>query len=204
MNAELSDEMLLRAYCSGDEDAFDLLFRRFAPRVHATAFRLTSSWEDADDTMQEVFVRLARKASTIRRGSALPSWIYRTTVNRSMDCLRRRRRTISLDAPETPAARVIAFDSVRREAERERSRRRDELLERIEGLIPRLPERQSAVFVLRSFQGLSHREIADALECSEASCRSHYSLACRKMREWCARVEAKEALAAGPEGARPS
>jgi RNA polymerase sigma-70 factor (ECF subfamily) len=191
--AELSDQWLLSAYCRGDRSAFDGLYRRYAPRVHATAFRLTGNWEDAEDTLQEVFISLAKKAPTIRRGAALSSWIYRSTVNRATDCLRRRRTQVSLDADTAESARILAVASLRREAERDDSARREALLRQIEGLIPRLPERQAAVFVLRFFQGLSHREISNVLNCSEASCRSHHSLACRKLREWVALKEDRDA-----------
>jgi RNA polymerase sigma-70 factor (ECF subfamily) len=182
----LSDQDLLRAYCRGDRAAFDALFRRFAPRVHATAWRLTAQWEDAEDTVQDVFLQLAAKAATIRREGALNVWLYRTTVNCATDRLRRRRVGVSLDAAGAPAARIIAMESLRRGVERREQREREGLLKRIEAIIPRLPQRQAAVFVLRFFQGLSHREIARTLGISETGSKSHHSLACRRLRQWAA------------------
>ncbi|MCX7044545.1 MAG: RNA polymerase sigma factor [Candidatus Sumerlaeota bacterium] len=186
---ELSDQWLLRAYCGGDREAFDALFRRYAPRVHATAYRLTGAWEDAEDTLQDVFIRLAKEARSLRSAEALSTWIYRVTVNRAVDCLRRRRSSQSLDDGSDGAARVIAVASMRLQAERDEARRRDGLLAQIESLIPRLPDRQGAAFVLRGFQGLPHAEIARVLGCGESAAKSHYSLACRKLREW---VKAEE------------
>ena len=189
---ELSDRQLLEAYCGGDRGAFDALFRRYAPRIHATAYRLTANWEDAEDALQEVFLRLANKAATIRRAEALAAWLYRTTVSCAMDCLRRRRKTISLDESEFDSARIVAVESLRRETERERGQYRDALLRQIEAMVPNLPERQAAVFVLRAFQGLSHRDIAAVLGMSEGSSKSHYSLACQKLRDWVAQAEEME------------
>lgn len=187
----LSDERLIHDYLRGGRDAFDALFRRYAPRVHATAYRLTCSWEDAEDTLQDVFIKLAGEAHSLRRGSALASWIYRSTVNRAIDCLRKRRSTYSLDGPDGGPGRIIAVESLRREAERRHSEERESLLARVEGMIPRLPERQAAAFVLRHFQGLSHRGIAAVLGCSEASSKSHHSLACRRLRELIAKADAE-------------
>lgn len=190
--SELSDQMLLRAYLKGDRGAFDALFRRYAARIHATAYRLTANWEDAEDTLQDVFVQLSQKAGMIRHAGAVSSWLYRTAVNRAADRLRRRRSTLSLDQPTPATTRVIVVESLRRDAERELSRRRDSLLEQIESLIPRLPERQASVFVLRYSQGLSHREIGSILGCSEGSSKSHLSLACRRLRSWIAKMKQSE------------
>ena len=98
---------LMTAAKRGDRDAFDAIYRRYVARVYGTAYRLTASYEDAEDTTQEVFLRLANKAATISNGVALSAWIYRTTVNCATDCLRRRRPTISLDDPNSKAAPQI-------------------------------------------------------------------------------------------------
>lgn len=199
----LSDQLLLGKYCRGDRAAFDALFQRYAARVHATAYRLTGDWEDAEDVLQDVFVRLAHGARAVRSGAALATWIYRVTVNCAMDCLRRRRRDCSLDENERQTGRVIAVESLRRKREQEQRGERDSLLSQVEALIPRLPERQAQVLVLRAFQGLTHRQIAMILDCSEVNCRSLYSLACRKLRELVsAETKAqRKGVANGREGA---
>lgn len=187
-----SDETLLRRYADGDRGAFDVLFRRYAARMHATALRLTRNFEDAEDTLQEVFLSLACKVHSIRRGSALSAWLYRATVNRSMDALRKRRFTLSLDEPGEGAARVIAMESLRREALHREAQDQEARLAQIEALVPRLPERQAATFVLRHFQRLAHREIGAILGCSEAASKSHHSLACGKLRRWIAEERQRE------------
>ncbi len=184
MQGLLTDHYLLSAFVKGDASAFDALFRRYAPRVHATAYRMTGNWEEAEDVLQEVFIRLARQAASIRREKALSAWIYRTAINASIDALRKRRNSVSLDADEKSAGRIIQVESLRRESLREESRLKEELFAQIETYIPRLPERQAAAFVLRSFQGLTHAEVAAIMGCGESAAKSHYSLACTKLREW--------------------
>ena len=190
--SELSDQYLLRAWIKGDRAAFDALYRRYAARIYATAYRLTGHWEDAEDTLQEVFVNLALKADSIRCGLALSAWLYRTTINRATDCLRKRPSNISLESDDPRTARVIVMESLRREALDREMKNQEQFLKQIGVLIPLLPQRQAAVFVLHGFQGLAHREIATVLECSEASSRSSYSLACQKVREWIAEQERQE------------
>lgn len=190
---ELSDEQLLQAFCGGDRDAFDALYGRYAARVHATAYRLTSNFEDAEDTLQDVFIALSEKAGTIRHGVALSSWIYRTTFNRATDRLRRRKPSVSLDEETPQSARIVAMESVRRVDDSAGADDRERMLRQVEAMIPRLPPRQSAAFVLRGFQGLSHREIAESLECSESGSKSLFSLACQRLREWISEDEARDA-----------
>jgi RNA polymerase sigma-70 factor (ECF subfamily) len=204
----LSDRLMLERFLRGDRAAFDDLFRRHAPRVHATAWRLTGQWEDAEDALQEVFLRLASKAASIRRRGALRAWLYRTTLHCAADRLRLRRATVSLDEREAEcpasAARIVAVESLRREHLAREGRLRESLLARVERLIPRLPERQAAVFALRFFQGLPHREIAAILEISEAGVKSLHSLACRHLRQWAAaeQEQADDALPARPDAAK--
>lgn len=198
-----NDDHLLRRWIHGDREAFDALYRRYAPRVYATALRLTGRPEEAEDTLQDVFLQLARKAASVRTGAALPAWLYRATMNRAFDLLRRRRPMVALDAEPAAAARMIDLVSLRRAAEstaaREEAAELTRLRERVAALVPHLPERQAAAFVLRGFQGLSHREVAAVLECSEANSKSLFSLACARLRRL---VEAEDARARATEAAQ--
>ena len=186
---ELSDQLLLRAYCQGDRDAFDALYRRYAARLYATAYRLTGSGEDAEDALQEVFLQLARKPGSIRHAPALSSWLYRSTVNRAIDSRRRSARLFPLDVDSPRAARIMAVESLRREAEQREDKRRAAMLQWVGEHLLALPERPAAVFVLHGFQGLSYAEIAQVLESTEASCRTAYSMACTALRRIARREE---------------
>lgn len=180
---DLSDQHLLKRFVRGDREAFDQIYRRYAARMHATAYRLTGNWEDAEDVLHEVFVNLAHKAGAIRKGKALGGWLYRTTINSSNTTLRNRGRRVSIQEDNPGAEKIIEIESLHREARHQESKTREEMLLQIEATIPLLPERQSAVFVLRYYQGLSHAEIAGILDISEGTAKSHHSLACRKIRE---------------------
>lgn len=197
--AEIPDARLLSAWLGGDRSAFDALFRRYASRIHATALRLTANWDDAEDVLQETFIRLSTKAGTIRRRHALSAWLYRTAVNLANDALRARRKTLSIDGDDAQAAAVVAVLSLRVEAEQRERGEREAMLQQVEALVPRLPERQAAVFVLRRFQGLSHREIGEILGCSESASKMSHSLACRSIRRWAEAHRQREEDDAGRE-----
>ncbi len=188
---ENSNNWLLKAWCRGDRSAFDALYRRYVRKVWGTAWRMTGSVEDAEDVVQEVFLKLAQKAAKIRNGTAVSTWIYQVTVNAATDCLRKRKDNRTLDMEGDPiTAEVVVMESLHREVLRREALERDAMLERVAAMLPGLPEGQSAVFVLRGFQGLSHREIAEILGISESNSKTRFSLACSRLRE---RIAAEEA-----------
>lgn len=183
-----SDIILLNGYCRGDIRSFDILFRRYASKVYATAFRLTRNWQDAEDVLQEVFVTLSEEAQSIRHADSLRYWLYRVTVNKSMSMLRRNPHAPvgeSLDDQGTSAraARIVEAESLRRQELQWEEQHERELLREVGMLIPKLPERQAAALVLHGFQGLTHHEVGTVLQCTENAARSNYSLACRRLRE---------------------
>ncbi|MBN1516454.1 RNA polymerase sigma factor [Candidatus Sumerlaeota bacterium] len=185
MDPSLSDAMLLRMYLRGERSAFDALYRRHCAMTHATAYRLTQQWDDAEEVLQEVFLKLARNARELREPQYLRTWLYRTTINAAYDALRQRQKQRGRTISEQEWRKVVSMESMRRETERREARDHDRLLAQVEALIPRLPERQGAAVVLRVFQGLSFNEIAQVMQISEGTAKSHYSLAVSKLKQWC-------------------
>jgi len=139
--------------------------------VLRTAYRLLGRIEDAQDAMQEVFLRLFRN---LRRIEGDPrAWLYRVTVNVCRDQHRRRRHVHEIDltlADTTPGPEaLLALDQ------------RKQLL--MEGL-QTLPERERAAVVLRDIEGLSTAETAAILGVEEVTVRSHISTARVKLAKY--------------------
>ncbi len=131
-----SDEDLLEAVASGDESALTALIDRYAVRVHAYLLRHCGNREDADDLLQETWVRVARSAKSFDTARRFRSWLYGIATNLSRDLFRRRmtrERALRDLAAQPPAA--SGADSVDR----------DEL----RGRIAELPENMRAVLLLR-------------------------------------------------------
>jgi len=160
---------------SGDLAAFEWLMRRHQRLVLATALRLTGNMEDAQDISQEVFLRLYKNLGKLEPVDALPSWLYRVTVNACHDLRRRKPAAVPLELPGDLAAEGSDPQTTLTEAER---RRVLELSLRI------LPEKERAALVLRDLEGLSTQETARVLGSSEATVRSQVSKARVKVHDF--------------------
>ena len=96
------DAELLQAIAGGDRSAFDRLSRRHLDRAYGVALRMTGSRADAQDVVQDVFLRLWQRPDAWRPGQAqFSTWLYRVVVNRCLD-LKRRPRGTDLDSVEEP------------------------------------------------------------------------------------------------------
>jgi RNA polymerase sigma-70 factor (ECF subfamily) len=160
---------------AGDMAAFELLMRQHERLVLATALRLTGNMEDAKDVSQEVFLRLYRNLAKVKTPGALPSWLYRVTVNVCHDL--RRRRPVS--APVEMAEEVATPETDPQTGLAEAERRRV-----LELSLRQLSEKERAALVLRDLEGLSTEEVAQALGSSQATVRSQISKARAKVHDF--------------------
>jgi RNA polymerase sigma-70 factor (ECF subfamily) len=159
-----SPEAVLLAGCrAGDRSAFEELYRVHGARMKSVAANLLGSRSEAEDAVQEAFVRVFRSCGTFEGRSRFSTWIYRVVVNCCHDLLRRRRPTVSLDEA-TPAERESIAES---------AGPGDPALRRaIEQGLAALPPRQRSAFVLFAVEGFSHREIADILDVSPGNSKT--------------------------------
>ena len=155
-----SDEALVSLFRSGREEAFDVLHERHRRRLHAAAARaLRSSSGDAEGVVQEAFLRAHRQLRDDRRPIEVKPWLHRVVRNLCIDELRRERPTAELS--DTDRATEDLYSTLSR---------RHELRRLIEDLAD-LPEQQRAALLMRELDGLSHEEVANALEVSPAASR---------------------------------
>ena len=160
-------------------DAQNLEFRRvfdvYKNRVFNTALGLVQNRHDAEDVTQEVFVTLHQTLSTFKGQSQLSTWIYRITVNKSLDFLKARTAkkrsgfVISLFGSKSEDDRPIDVpDFVHPGVHLERKEAAAALFRAIN----KLPEQQKVTFTLSKVEGLSYQEIADVLQLSIPSIES--------------------------------
>ena len=153
---EAPDVALLIAFANGDAGAAQLLAERLLPRTLAQAQRMLGERAEAEDVAQEAMMRLWRIAGEWRQGEAqVSTWLYRVTANLCTDRLRRRKRSVPLDAVAEP---LDAGPSVmaRMQSEARAKALRDALAQ--------LPPRQAEAVALRHLEGLSNPEIAAVME----------------------------------------
>jgi RNA polymerase sigma-70 factor (ECF subfamily) len=171
------DAELLRAVAAGDRSAFDRLSRRHLDRAYGVALRMTGSRADAQDVVQDVFLRLWQRPEAWRPGQAqFSTWLYRVVVNRCLD-LKRRPKGADLDSvaePQDPDAN--AEDSLL-DAERSRA---------LDSAVNQLPERQRAAIVLTYTAGLRNAEAASAMDISVKAFEALLVRAKRELRDYLA------------------
>jgi RNA polymerase sigma-70 factor (ECF subfamily) len=148
-------------------EVFGACVRGHADRLYRLASRLTGRAADAEDLLQEAFLRGWRAIDRFRGESGLSTWLYRIVLNLSRD--RRRRDTEPL--PDVPAPRAEPADAL---AGRD-------LLRRVMVEIDGLPRRQREALLLRASAGLNYREIADVMRISSAAVKSHLAQARKRL-----------------------
>ena len=171
------DAELLQAIAGGDRLAFDRLSRRHLDRAYGVALRMTGSRADAQDVVQDVFLRLWQRPDAWRPGQAqFSTWLYRVVVNRCLDLKRRPKGTDldSVDEPQDPDAN--AEDSLL-DAERSRA---------LDSAVKQLPERQKAAIVLTYTAGLRNAEAASAMDISVKAFEALLVRAKRELRDFLA------------------
>jgi RNA polymerase sigma-70 factor (ECF subfamily) len=131
------------------------LYREHHQMVVRTAYRLTRDMRDAEDVLHAVFLRLLQREQRIAEGSNPGPYLHRAAVNASLDILRRRGRSLPLEALP-PAREAVDAPQLRLVASAEDGNR-------LRAALGQLPERAAEVFVLRHVEGLSNREIAALL-----------------------------------------
>jgi RNA polymerase sigma-70 factor (ECF subfamily) len=171
------DAELLQAIAGGDRSAFDRLSRRHLDRAYGVALRMTGSRADADDVVQDVFLRLWQRPDAWRPGQALFStWLYRVVVNRCLD-LKRRPKGADLDSVEEPQDPYANAEDSLLDAERSRA---------LDSAVNHLPERQRAAIVLTYTAGLRNAEAASAMDISVKAFEALLVRAKRELRDYLA------------------
>lgn len=134
------------------------LFREHAERIFRTAFRLTGSVADAEDVLQTVFLRLARRKDRLEFSPDPWTYLHREAINAALDLLRSRDRLslASLDevAPQLPESPSLGPEARRMDAE---------IRQAIQQSVARLGSKAAEVFILRYFEGYNNGEIARRL-----------------------------------------
>ncbi|HYL79718.1 MAG TPA: sigma-70 family RNA polymerase sigma factor [Candidatus Acidoferrum sp.] len=165
-----SDSEVIRRVLGGDRAAFDVLVLEYQERIYRLAYRLTRNPEDARDLAQEAFVQAYRSLGSFQQRSSFSTWLYRIAMNLCLNHLKSLGRMVPAGVDGSlPDHRQNSLEAILTD-ERERA---------LAAAIETLPPQQKATLTLRVHQGLSHREIAEVLECSEGTAKANYFHAVR-------------------------
>ena len=168
--ADEQDRALVREYLEGQADAAGGLVDRYQKRLFNLALRMLQNPQDAEDVTQTVFLNAFLKLRTFDPRYRFFSWIYRMTVNESLNVLKRRKRTVTLeDEPAIPAPEAVPD-------------RATEAQDRLSRALMCLKPDDRALVVLRHFLFFSYEEMADVLEIHVRTVKSRLFTARERLR----------------------
>jgi RNA polymerase sigma-70 factor (ECF subfamily) len=180
---DASDLAVVARVRAGDREAFRYLVERHSRSVFRLAYRLTGHEQDAEDIVQETFLKAFRQIGRFEERASFATWLYRITVNCSNDLLRQRPRAgsrLSLDDPDGAVGANVADPSPAADPSRELARRRID--ERVRAAMAGLSEQERSAFVMRHFEGLSIGEIGRTLDLKASAAKHSVFRAVQKLR----------------------
>ncbi len=181
---ERTETLLIADLCEGDETALAPLVEKYKRMVYRLAMQITKNHADADDVMQETFIKVYRSIRTFRKDAAFETWLYRIVVNEALNFVKRRERQrestleIASEAAYEATTRYRAQIANDPHAHAEKSELRHHVTEAVNSL----SLKHRTVVILHEFEGLTHAEIASILNCSEGTVRSRLHYARKKLR----------------------
>jgi RNA polymerase sigma-70 factor (ECF subfamily) len=183
---EIDDEAAIVAQARlGNTGAFNELLRRYERKIFRLALHITQNREDAEDVLQESFLKAYEHLDQFQGQSKFYTWIVRIAVNQALMKLRKRKsdRSVSLDETIDTGEDNLTREIAAWDENPEQQYSRDELQRILTSSIDGLAPIYRAVFVLRDIDGLSTEEAAEALELSVPAVKSRLLRARLQLRE---------------------
>jgi RNA polymerase sigma-70 factor, ECF subfamily len=165
----------------GDSEAFRALVESHSRAVYRLAYRMTGSAQDAEDIVQETFLKAYRQLSRFESRANFSTWLHRIAVNCSIDLMRARpHREAGHDAADLD--QLGSDDRAQKQASPERLMLSTEVQDRVSGAMSSLSAMERAAFALRHFEGQSIDEISRALGLKTNATKHSIFRAVKKMR----------------------
>ena len=182
---EQTDRAYVARARSGDADAYRVLVERHGRALFRLAFRMTGNEQDAEDVVQESFLRAYRQLSKFDERASFGTWLYRIAANCSLDLVRARKRRSEHLAPadtdrsesEDPVLNLPSLDPTP-----ERSALSSEVRARVAEAMNDLSATERTAFVLRHFEGMCIEDVSRVLECQPGAAKHSVFRAVQKLR----------------------
>jgi RNA polymerase sigma-70 factor (ECF subfamily) len=169
---EKSDDVLITLFQSGEEEVFRILVERYTQRVRNLIYSIFNEASLVDDIAQEVFIRVYEALPRFRFESSFYTWLYRITVNKSRDELRKRRTRKFFSLHSMLDASSDELQSKIRVFPEDGSAK-----ELVNKGLQQLPEKFRIPIILKDIDGLSYEEMAEIMQCEVGTVKSRLSRA---------------------------
>lgn len=168
------DQLLVERVQRGDKKAFELLVSKYQRKLLRLVSRLVHDQAEAEDVVQEAFIKAYRAMANFRGDSAFYTWLYRIGINTAKNYLvtQRRRAPTSTDADIEEAETFVDADGLRDINTPESMLATKQIAATVNSAMASLPEELRNAITLREIEGLSYDEIAEAMACPIGTVRS--------------------------------
>ena len=176
--AAKTDSELIEEFRRGNVEGFNELVRRYQEKVYWVARRVLGSHDDADDVVQDVFVRVYEALKDFRGESGMYTWLYRITVNVALNTLRKKK-----------FKEFVRYDEMAEQFDTEYEHADAKVLKEeyqtiLRRAIDRLPAKQKMVFIMRYYDEIPYDDMAKMLKKSAGGLKANYSIALKKIQEY--------------------
>jgi len=159
---------------SQKEQAFRVLIELYKERLYWHIRNIVKSHDDADDVLQNTFIKVYRNINNFKGDSKLYSWMYRIATNESITLINKNAKRLQVSSEEI---QQLAINNLESDVYFEGST----IQLKLQKAISTLPEKQQLVFNMKYFQDLKYKEISNILETSEGALKASYHLAVKKI-----------------------
>jgi len=183
-SGEPDDLALVHRSQAGDASAYEALVRRYHGRIYGLVYSMTGNREDAEDLVQEVFIKAWKAIGHFREQSGFFTWIYRIALNRTLNFRKKRsrRQHVSLDEFDPDIKQAESYREFSSKGSVLRKMSLSEFQEKMNEALLKLSEKHRAVVILHDVQGMPHAEISKVVRCSEGTVRSRLFYAHQQLR----------------------
>ena len=172
----MRDNDIIRLFLAGDrERAFTEIVKAYSERLFWYVRRYVSSHEDADDIVQDIFVKVWAALPSFRGESQLFTWLYRIATNEALNYVRRQKVRAALSFRPIDA-------EIERKIDEDPWFNGDEAERRLMKSLQKLPLKQRVVFSMRYFEDMSYEEISEVTGTSVGALKASYHIACGKLK----------------------
>ena len=177
----MNDQHVIEAIVSGDRDAYELLVKGHAQSLFRLAFRMTRNEADAEDVVQEAFMRAFNKLSSFDSRSSFGTWIYRITARCALDKLQANKRSDKTSTSDDAELVILSLPDTT--AGPERILLSHEITALSESALGALTPIERAAFILRHYEDRTTTEIAASLNVSNSAAKQAVFRAVHKLRK---------------------